>query len=493
MGSASRPRSSGVSSPPVTTSKVPRSASCRTPPSSSRRAGAARCGDDGTLVLERRRDERAARSGHAPGPERRAAGDLRGDGSRARARCPLREHQGAPRRLHRALRPPRRDGHAGGAHPSPPRRDAGSGRRRQGRAAGTGATPGSSTTPTGAARTCRTSRWSRRSSSSGHHVGFAASRAHHADVGGSTPGSMPADSTTLDDEGVVIPPTLLVRGGELDRRLLESLTGRMRSPRQREADLRAQLAANRLAGLRLEEIAAPPRPRPLERAMAAFARLRGAANARVHRGVPGRHLSGARRARGRCRAGSSDLKIAVTRSRSRRGARGRLHGHRSRRRPATSTARCPSPSPPCTSCCASLTDPDIPASAGAYRPVRVSAPAGCLVNAQPPAAVVGGNVETSSRIADVLMLAFGQAIEVPALGQGTMNNVTLGNESFTYYETIGGGQGACPRRRRALGGARRDEQHAQHAGRGDRARVPAARDASTRCAAARAATGASRR
>ncbi|HEY8103371.1 MAG TPA: hydantoinase B/oxoprolinase family protein, partial [Gaiellaceae bacterium] len=91
-----------------------------------------------------------------------------------------------------------------------------------------------------------------------------------------------------------------------------------------------------------------------------------------------------------------------------------------------------------------LTDPDVPASAGALAPVSVSAPAGCLVNALPPAAVAAGNVETSSRIVDVLFRAFGQALPVPAQGQGTMNNVILGNERFTYYETIGGGQGACP-------------------------------------------------
>jgi N-methylhydantoinase B len=91
-----------------------------------------------------------------------------------------------------------------------------------------------------------------------------------------------------------------------------------------------------------------------------------------------------------------------------------------------------------------LTDPDAPASGGAFAPVTVRAPAGSLVNAQPPAAVAAGNVETSSRIADVVFLAFGKAIDVPAQGQGTMNNVTLGNERFTYYETIGGGQGACP-------------------------------------------------
>jgi N-methylhydantoinase B len=86
-----------------------------------------------------------------------------------------------------------------------------------------------------------------------------------------------------------------------------------------------------------------------------------------------------------------------------------------------------------------LTDPDIPPSAGAYRPIRVVAPEGSLLNARPPAAVVAGNVETSSRVADLVLEAFGRAT-----GQGTMNNVTLGDDGFTYYETIGGGQGACP-------------------------------------------------
>jgi N-methylhydantoinase B len=91
-----------------------------------------------------------------------------------------------------------------------------------------------------------------------------------------------------------------------------------------------------------------------------------------------------------------------------------------------------------------LTDPDVPASGGAFAPVEIRAPDGCLVNARPPAAVVAGNVETSSRIVDVLFAAFGQAVPVPAQGQGTMNNLTLGNRRFTYYETIAGGQGGCP-------------------------------------------------
>jgi N-methylhydantoinase B len=91
-----------------------------------------------------------------------------------------------------------------------------------------------------------------------------------------------------------------------------------------------------------------------------------------------------------------------------------------------------------------LVDPDLPASGGAFAPVTVRAPEGCLVNARPPAAVAAGNVETSSRIVDAVFRAFAGAIDVPAQGQGTMNNVTLGNDRFTYYETIGGGQGACP-------------------------------------------------
>ena len=85
-----------------------------------------------------------------------------------------------------------------------------------------------------------------------------------------------------------------------------------------------------------------------------------------------------------------------------------------------------------------LTDPDVPPCEGAYRPLAVIAPEGSLLNARPPAAVAAGNVETSSRVADLVLAAFGHA-----LGQGTMNNLTLGNDEFTYYETLGGGQGAC--------------------------------------------------
>jgi N-methylhydantoinase B len=278
---------------------------------------------------------------------------------------------------------------------------------------------------------------------SGSHVGFAASRAHHADVGGATPGSMPADSTSLEEEGVVIPPTLLAKGGELDRDLLEGLTEQMRSPLQRVADLRAQLAANRLASRRIGELA---ERLGAELLLAGIEEVLDYAERRTRACIaafPDGSFRAADVLEDDSRGEPRDLWIAVAVT---------IRGDELEIDFAGTDAQtegnlnCPLS---VTKSAAFyvlrvLTDPDIPPSAGAQRPVQVSAPAGCIVNARPPAAVAAGNVETSSRIADVVMRAFGEAIDVPACGQGTMNNLTLGNESFTYYETIAGGQGACP-------------------------------------------------
>jgi N-methylhydantoinase B len=276
----------------------------------------------------------------------------------------------------------------------------------------------------------------------GRHAGFAASRAHHADVGGATPGSMPADSTTLADEGVVISPTLLAHDGKVDEALLASLTSRMRSPQQRVADLRAQLAANRLGGARVAEIA---RRHGLDTLELGMAEAIDYAERRT-RSCIASIADGTYRASDVLEDDASgterDLEIAVTVEVAGDELRIDFAGTDPQ---SSGNLNCP------LSVTKSavyyvlrvLTDPDIPPSSGAYRPVHVSAPPGCLVNARPPAAVAGGNVETSSRIADVLFLALGQAVDAPALGQGTMNNMTLGNETFTYYETLGGGQGAC--------------------------------------------------
>jgi N-methylhydantoinase B len=277
----------------------------------------------------------------------------------------------------------------------------------------------------------------------GQHVGFAASRAHHADVGGRTPGSMPADSSTLDEEGVVIPPTRLARGGDLDRRLLDDLTSRMRNPSQRMADLRAQLASNRLAERRIRELAGRHGLAQLVGGMAEvldYAERR--TRARIADFPDGTYRAADALEDDRDgREHDARIAVAVT-------VRGeQLEIDFAGTDPQTAgNLNCPLS---VTKSAAYfvlrvLTDPDIPPSAGAYRPVLVHAPEGSLVNARPGAAVAAGNVETSSRIADVVMLALAQAVPAPALGQGTMNNLTLGNDAFTYYETIAGGQGACP-------------------------------------------------
>ncbi len=261
----------------------------------------------------------------------------------------------------------------------------------------------------------------------GELVAFAANRAHHADVGGSTPGSMPADSHTLADEGVVIDPRML------DEDALTELTERMRQPDQRRADLRAQLAANRVGARRLQELIERTGRETL---MSAFEAVLDYAERRT-RACLAELEDGTRRARDLLEAAEGDLEIVLE---------AQIEGDHitldftgtADQHPGNLNCPLAVTRSACFFALRVLTDPDIPPSAGAYRPVNVVAPQGSLLNARPPAAVVGGNVETSSRVADVVLRAFGCA-----LGQGTMNNLTLGSEEIVYYETIGGGQGAC--------------------------------------------------
>ena len=264
-------------------------------------------------------------------------------------------------------------------------------------------------------------------------VGFAVTRAHHADVGGREPGSMPADSRTLDEEGVVIPPT------RLDDATLTALVEQMRNPDERRGDLRAQLAAHHLAERRVAELC---NRRGRDRVVEAMDELLAYSERRMRAGISALPD-------GRCKAtdvleaadGDLELRAAVTIAGDavEIDFAGTSPQHEGNLNCPLAVARSA-----CYFIVRALVDPDHPASGGAFAPVTVRAPEGTLVNARPPAAVAAGNVETSSRIVDVVMRAFGRAIDVPAQGQGTMNNVTLGNERFTYYETIGGGQGACP-------------------------------------------------
>jgi N-methylhydantoinase B len=263
-------------------------------------------------------------------------------------------------------------------------------------------------------------------------VGYAVSRAHHADIGAVEPGSMPAESRTLDEEGVVIPPT------RLDDAVLESLVAQMRNADERRGDFRAQIAAHRLAERRVDELC---ERRGRARVVAAMDELYEYSE-RVVRAAIAQLPDGRWEAEDVLEAADGDLRIRCSVTIEGDQIAIDFHGtdpqHDGNLNAPLAVAR--SASFFVVRC---VTDPDLPASGGAFAPVRVSAPPGCLVNAQPPAAVAAGNVETSSRIVDVLFRALGQAIPVPAQGQGTVNNVTFGNDEFTYYETIGGGQGAC--------------------------------------------------
>jgi N-methylhydantoinase B len=261
----------------------------------------------------------------------------------------------------------------------------------------------------------------------GEPIGFAASRAHHADVGGRVPGSMPADSRELGEEGVVIAPR------PLDEDAIAELAERMRQPLERRADLRAQLAANRTGALRLTELAG----------RLGVDRLRLATDAvldyseRRTRASLAALADGDRHAEDVLEAGAEDLPLRL---------RAELRGEHLLLDFTGSAAQhagnlnCPLAvtRSACLFAVRVLTDPDIPSTAGAYRPIEVRAPLGSVLNARPGAAVAAGNVETSSRVADLVLSAFGRA-----QGQGTMNNLTLGNADFSYYETLGGGQGAC--------------------------------------------------
>jgi len=264
-------------------------------------------------------------------------------------------------------------------------------------------------------------------------LGYAVTRAHHADVGGSEPGSLPSGSQTLAEEGVVIPPT------RLNDTTLEELVGQMRNPDERRGDLRAQLAAHHLAERRIEELCDR---RGRARVAAAMDELLAYSERVVRAGILALPD-------GRYEAvdaletpdGLLEVRAAVTIRRDEieidfEGTAPQHAGNLNCPLAVTRSA--------CFYVVRCLTAPDLPASGGAFEPVTVRAPKGCLVNARSPAAVAAGNTETSSRIVDVVFAALGAAVPVPAQGQGTMNNVVFGNDRFTYYETIGGGQGACP-------------------------------------------------
>jgi N-methylhydantoinase B len=263
-------------------------------------------------------------------------------------------------------------------------------------------------------------------------LGFAVSRAHHADVGGIEPASLPAFSHTLEEEGVILPPQLVTDD------VVERFVGATRQPEERRGDLRAQLAAHRLAEQRLEKL---QERRGRDRVAAAMDELY-AYSERMVRASIAQLPDGRAEAEDVVEAVDGDLPIRCAAEIAGDEIRIDFAGTASQ---YDGNLNCPLSvtKSACYFVVRCLTEPDLPASGGAFAPVIVSAPEGSLVNARPPAAVVAGNTETSSRIVDVVFAALGELVPVPAAGQGTMNNLAFGNDRFTYYETVGGGQGAC--------------------------------------------------
>jgi 5-oxoprolinase (ATP-hydrolysing) len=273
--------------------------------------------------------------------------------------------------------------------------------------------------------------------SSGTSPGFfVASRGHHADIGGSTPGSMPPASRSLEEEGVVIPLMRLVRDGVLDedaiRALLEEATYPARQPADNLADLEAMVAANR-AGERLLQAFA--RDEGTGSVAATMAQLQAASAAKVAREIS-RLPDGTHRFEDQLDDGTPICVALEIRGEHMTidfaGTGSAVPGNLNAPRAIVQAA--------VIYVLRSLVAERIPLNGGCLDPVEVRVPEGSLLDPPAGSAVVGGNVETSQRVVDVLL----GALELAAASQGTMNNVTFGDETFGYYETIGGGSGAGP-------------------------------------------------
>jgi N-methylhydantoinase B len=275
---------------------------------------------------------------------------------------------------------------------------------------------------------------------------FVASRAHHADVGGMTPGSLSL-ATELVQEGLVLPPVKLYAEGSRNDDLLRTILRNVRTPDERRGDLAAQRAAHAVGERRLQDLATAHGTDELTE----YARhLQGYSERRTRTALAdwpdgtyafedALELEDDTTATLRVTATVEDDAVAFDFA----GTDDAVDGALNAVLPITTSA--------CDYVVRCLVGADIPVNAGCFAPIAVTAPQGCLVNAQPPHAVAGGNVETSQRIVDVVFGALAQVLpgQVPAAGQGTMNNLTIGGTRpdgtpFAYYETIGGGMGAAP-------------------------------------------------
>jgi N-methylhydantoinase B len=274
----------------------------------------------------------------------------------------------------------------------------------------------------------------------GEILGYAVTRAHHSDVGGMRPGSAPSDSREIYQEGIIIPPVRLVRGGDYVDDVLDLLLANVRTPAIRRGDLRAQIAGNQIAEERVGELI---ERRGKEIVLAAFDEVISYTERRtreVIRELPDGEYEAEDFMEGdgttdddipiRAKVRITDDSMSIDFSGTSDAVRGNVNCPLAVTRSA------------CYFALRVLLPGDVPANAGTYASLEIKAPEGSLVNAKSPSAVVAGNVETSSRVADTVLSALSGAVALPAQGQGTMNNLVIGGSGWTYYETIGGGQGA---------------------------------------------------
>ena len=278
----------------------------------------------------------------------------------------------------------------------------------------------------------------------GELVGFAANRAHHADIGSDAPGSMPV-SRSLEEEGILISPTLLMKDGVVDTEFMQALLDGLNSPDTSRGDYNAQIAANLLGAGRLAELVEAMGPDVFEQSETSLQSWAHSLVMQSLASIPGGqyqfedfldddgHGQTAIPIKVSIKVRADGVEVDFT------GTAPQVTGNLNCPMPVTAAAvfyvfRCLMPA-------------HTPACFGALQGVSISAPRGCLVNARPPAAVAAGNVETSSRIVDAVCGALAQALpdQLSSASQGTMNNLAMGRRGergWDYYETLGGGMGA---------------------------------------------------
>ena len=276
---------------------------------------------------------------------------------------------------------------------------------------------------------------------------FVANRAHHSDVGGMSPGSMPV-AREIYQEGLILPPVKLASRGRINADVRAILLANVRTPDERDGDLAAQIASNRVGEMRLRDtVRRYGRRRTLDYAAALQDYTARVLRAAIRQIPNGTYKFDDELDDGGFGSGGIHIRAAVTIAGDRAtidftGSDPQVAGPVNANYAMTLSA--------CLYAFRCLVVDDVLYNAGVSRPLTVIAPAGSIVNAQKPAAVAGGNVETSQRITDVVLGALGRALpdRLPAASQGTMNNITLGGldprtgRRFAYYETLGGGMGA---------------------------------------------------